>query len=304
MRLARFVTTCLIGTVLATGAVKAQNVLIGRSAALNNDYLGDNEDRWQTASYSSSWLFSSSLELRQMGIGPRFEVRARGQIVTPEKLNGTPPAGSRPYAGYIGAAAFSHYTFRGWDVAVGAEFGILGPSSGMSDLHIALHDVLAENEPKGWSTQVADRFLFTPVVEAGYKVGGVDGGAMVRPFVTAQAGVEDILRAGVDVSLGIDRDLTQPIRDIITGQQFPVRYDTLDQIQLTFGVDVASVEGSEFFPATHTAVAEDTRTRVRGSIFAPLGAADVNYGLTWMSEEFTAQSEPQLLGSIGVEFRF
>ncbi|MBB5516583.1 hypothetical protein FHS89_002614 [Rubricella aquisinus] len=303
MRFTGFLTVCVIGA-MAAGAAQAQNVLIGRSAALNNDYLGDNEDRWQTASYSSSWLFSSSLELREIGIGPRFELRARGQIVTPEKLNGAPPAGSRPYAGYIGAGAFSHYTFAGWDVAAGAELGLLGPSSGISDLHTALHDLLSENEPQGWSTQVADQFVFTPVVEAGYKIGGEGGAPMLRPFVTAQMGLEDILRAGVDISIGIDRDLTQPIRDMITGQQFPVRYDRLDQIQLTVGMDVASVQGSEFFPSSHTAMAENTRTRVRGSIFAPVGAADVNYGVTWMSEEFTTQGAPQVLGSIGVEFRF
>lgn len=290
---------------LSTGAVSAQNVLIGRAAALNNDYLGDNEDRWQTASYSSTWMFSSSIQARNMGIGPRFELRARGQIVTPQRLNAAPRAGDRPYAGYAGVAGFSHYEFGNVDVIAGAELGLLGPSNGIGNLHVSLHDILGENEPQGWATQVSDKFVFTPVVEAGYSFGGQGGSIMVRPFVNAQMGLEDIVRAGVDVSIGINRDLAQPLRDMITGHRYPVRYDGgLQQIQLAFGVDVGSVQGSEFFPTGSLATAKDQRTRVRGSIFAPVGVVDLNYGLTWMSEEFETQSDPQLLGSVGVDFRF
>ncbi|WP_108259465.1 lipid A-modifier LpxR family protein [Mangrovicoccus ximenensis] len=74
---------------------------------------------------------------------------------------------------------------------------------------------------------------------------------------------------------------------------------------LTIGADAAHVSRSSYLPSSRGYELTDMRYRARaGGLWRWGQGRQVFYGVTWLSEEFEAQPEGQVVGSIHVNWRF
>ena len=70
------------------------------------------------------------------------------------------------------------------------------------------------------------------------------------------------------------------------------------------GADIAKVESSIYLPTSAGYVLTDTRSRVRTGLHWQNGKRAAFFGMTWLSEEFVAQPEGQVIGSAQISWRF
>jgi len=61
---------------------------------------------------------------------------------------------------------------------------------------------------------------------------------------------------------------------------------------------------SIYFPDDRGPDMLDSRTRLRAGVVWQNAGNSVFYGMTWLSEEFDTQDEPQVVGSIRMNFEF
>lgn len=294
-----------VGLLLLATQVQAQGAnRIGVSSAFNNDYLGDGEDRWQTASYWRSWVNRTDTDAFGTEIGSLREYRLRGQIVTPQRLSGATAAGERPYTGVLAFGAFARGQSGRWDHSVGLELGAYGPQTRMDEVHIGLHAMLAENEPKGWDSQLEDEVWLGPTAELGYSWRDRRQDFVLRPFFGAQATDETLVRLGLDLSFGINALGLRSVRDPVSGHRMPVRDGKGARgLRVDLGYDVAYVDGSRMLQGHSMVDAEPVRRRARAAMLFPLGFVDFTYGLTYLSPEFRGQASGQTIGTIGINLR-
>ncbi|HHN73386.1 MAG TPA: DUF2219 family protein, partial [Thermopetrobacter sp.] len=73
---------------------------------------------------------------------------------------------------------------------------------------------------------------------------------------------------------------------------------------LLLGADTARVFDSYLLPGADGYVLTDRRSRLRAGIHWQGATGSAFYGVTWLSEEFTAQPEPQAVGSLQLRLRF
>ncbi len=136
-------------------------------------------------------------------------------IYTPTDISlRTPPAGERPYAGFlygsVGIAADSGSTL---DV-LALEFGMVGPSSLAEPTQKLVHEVLGVQDPKGWNNQLDDEFAFRFVYERKYKFTGdlliepIGLAIDFAPHYNVSLGTVDT-SAGIGGTLRLGRDLTE-----------------------------------------------------------------------------------------------
>jgi hypothetical protein len=278
---------------------------IGVASGFNNDYLGDGEDRWQTASYARSWLFKTDPGARSFLLWETLELRARGQIITPRRLSGPTRPGERPYAGTLAIAAFMRQQDGAFEREYGVELGLRGPSSGMGAVHELLHEILAENEPQGWDSQLPDQLWLGGYGEVGWTLRDARDKAMFRPFLAGQVTDETLFRFGFDASFGVNVLARRSARDVVTGLRLPVR-DGLGArgIRVEFGADLALVEESDLLPGRQAVRAEHERRRARAAVLFPVGPFDALLGLTHLGPEFVGQVSGQTVGTLSLNLRF
>lgn len=277
---------------------------IGVASGFNNDYLGDGEDRWQTASYYRAWLYKRPADAPLNLLGGLFELRARGQIITPERLGPVRRADERRYAGTIALAAFLKRNYGFIDHSIGVELGLRGPSSGMGNAHILLHQVLGENEPKGWDSQLPDEFWLGAYGEMGWSIPNPSRRAILRPFMAAQTTDETLLRVGFDFTFGTNATAQRSMRDVVTGHRMPVRDGRGPRgLRTEMGADIAWVGRSDLMSGAGSVAAEEIRYRMRGAFLVPAGIFDATFGLTYLSPEFIGQQGGQTLGSLSLNLR-
>lgn len=280
--------------------------LIGIGRQFNNDYFGDNQDRWRTGSYAISIVTGQGWDgARPDQIGSILEYRLRSEIMAPSALSG---AGSndRAYVGALSLGVHSHFSYGSTDVSVGADLVATGPSTGMSGQQQAFHELfsLPSLSNAVETNQVADAVHPSATLELGWPV-QTRTGATLRPFVEAQSGVEQIARVGVDVFLGDVGHSDLLLRDVPTGQLYRgVEGDALG-VGYVLGVDYAMVGASAYFPDSFGTVAADSRTRARAGVHWQIAdEMSFFYGMTWLSEEYVGQPEGQILGSMKLNFNF
>ena len=151
--------------------------------------------------------------------------------------------------------------------------------------------------------QVSDGFHPTAVVEAGrsFDLGGV----RLRPFAEARAGIETLVRAGADITIGSLTRGELLVREPVTGQRYRVVREDAPGYAFIIGADIAHVEDSELLPSRSGVQVEETRTRVRGGVhWEGQGGGALFYGVTWLGEEFEGQREGQVVGSLQFRLRF
>ncbi|MGR3540223.1 MAG: lipid A-modifier LpxR family protein [Hasllibacter sp.] len=291
----RCIAAAALAALTALPALAEGRQTLGFARLFNNDAIGDGADRWRTGSYAVSAFRGRSWDgTAPAGPTDLIEWRLRSEVIQPSNLR-APAPDDRRYAGVLALGAFSHMRRGGFDLTAGLELVGVGPSTGVGAFQEFTHDILGQPDPApAIATEIEDAVWPTARLEVarGFRTGPLAW----RPFASAQAGAETLGRVGIDLTLG-NLDTGMRLRDPVTGQLYPGLAGDGSGLSLTLGADHAWVEGSRFLDPAEGYEAVD-RTRVRAALRhdSPLGT--VFYGLTWMSEEFAAQPEGQVVGSL------
>ncbi|GKY88381.1 lipid A-modifier LpxR family protein [Sinisalibacter aestuarii] len=298
-------------TMLAAPASAQERVTLGSGRLFTNDTLGDGQDRWRTGSYVASWMRGPDGTVSLPGgFGELIEYRFASQIFAPANLL-TPAPGDRRYGGAMSLGAYSHFTHAGYDFALGAELVAVGPMTGLDGFHAAAHTALGMTAPSAAvrAAQFGNRVYPAAGVEVsrpiGLGFGGDASGLVLRPFIQGRAGDETYARAGADLLFGPNFTSGVLVRDESTG----ILYQTFDDapgkgLSFLLGADTAKVFSSAWLPASGGYTLTPTRSRARAGIHWQGETLGAFYGATWLSPEFTAQPEGQVLGSVQLRLRF
>lgn len=306
-RLLALALCTLPGATLAEGLSYGEGFTVGERTSsvgsFTNDALGDAHDRWQTASYQRSWFFDQGTRMSD----DTLEFRFRGQIVSPWHPS-LQPGDDRPYATSLGLGAFTHKEIGGFDARMGAELLMIGDQTRLDWVQYTAHDLVGydggydprtRNDP-----HVADSLGGRIEIELAKDL-QLGPSALVRPYVMAEAGSENAVRAGADFIFGGlawqgDKKWT---RDVVTGQALPSSRRG-SSFSFIAGADFGHVDSSYLIPDDSAVDLEQERVRARLGVQGSVGNLSIFFGQTWMSEEFVGQEEKQRLGTLSVSFAF
>lgn len=307
MTVNRFFTTALLAFLsLATVGIAGDRQYLGHGRLLTNDVLGDTNDRWRTGSYAASRVWGPEWAGRLPDrFGQVLEFRFNGEILAPENLT-RPAPGDRPYAGVLSFGLHTHFLVARTELSVGADLVVTGPQTGLDELQPVLHDVLGGRDLSKATrkAQIGNDVTPTLVAEAGREF-TLAGQTRLRPFIEGRWGIETLVRAGADLTIGPVGVDGLMIREPVTGQRYRVIDNPFAGLAFVIGADVAYVEDSEFLPESRGFTLTDERTRVRAGVhWENRKGASAFYGLTWLSEEFQAQREGQFVGSVRLNVKF
>lgn len=303
--------TRLLAALLATllsllpAATQAQDrVTLGWGRLFANDALGDGEDRWRTGAYTVSHVRGTAWSGDLPAFGDILELRAQAAILAPDNIvTGAP--WDRRYAGVLSLGLFTHFQTGGVETSLGAGLQLTGRQTRLGWFQTRVHDLLGAPIPGVLADQIPDRAYLMAAAEVA-RTYGLGDAARLRPFLAAETGVETLVRAGADVSVGSWDLGALMLRDTTTGQRYrAIPGDIAAGLSFTLGGDIAHVFDSALLPAGGSATLDPTRTRLRAGIsWQGEGGASVFYGLTWLSKEFTTQPEAQLLGALNLSLNF
>lgn len=290
-------------TLTAMAAQAGDRVTLGFGRNFNNDFIGDGEDRWRTSSYAISYVRGEPWrgELPDR-IGELLEYRLRLESITASNAE-NPAAGDRRYVGLLSLGAHTHARHQGIELSMGGDLVMVGPMTRIGLMHRKAHKILSQPLPD-ITDQMPDAVYPTATFEVGRSF-PLGEAAELRPFVQASAGVESLVRVGGDLRIGgaIAGDLL--LRDVVTGQFYRGTHGAgQGRYSFMLGADTARVFDSYLLQGSDGFVLTDHRSRVRAGVHWQGESASAFYGVTWLSEEFTAQAEPQAVGSLQLRLRF
>lgn len=279
---------------------------IGRGWLATNDVIGDTHDRWQTGSFASSRVWGPAWAGRlPERFGDVIELRFGGQISSPQNLT-NPGPGDRPFAGALSLGLHTHFARGLMDYAVGVDLVFTGPQTGLDDFQVFLHDVLGGRRISSGvrNNQVSNDVNPTLVAEMGRDV-SLGGNTRVRPFAEARWGFETLARVGFDLTIGGRGNGGLQMREAVTGQRYEAIQSAETGVSFVLGADVAYVDDSEILNRDRGIQLTDTRNRVRAGVnWQGQRGSSLYYGLTWLDEEFEAQAESQIVGSVQLRLKF
>lgn len=278
-------------------------VELGWGRLFTNDFLGDNKDRWRTGSYTVSKVVGRGWNgVLPEAMGEILEFRFRSETMAPASLI-APAPGDRRYAGVLSLGVHTQFEKRGVEFRLGGDLVFTGPQTGVGRLQSEIHKILGATVPTVLGNQIPNGIFPTLTAEAGRPF-AITPNVIFRPFVEGQAGVETLIRFGGDLHIGQVGLDDLYLRDVVTGQRFRATRGGVTGFAAVLGADAAYVAGSAYLPASDGYVLTDARLRVRAGVHWQGEKSSVFYGLTWLSEEFEAQSEPQVQGSVQLNIRF
>jgi hypothetical protein len=283
---------------------EGRRATLGFGRLFDNDYFGDNQDRWRTGSYAFSIVRGAGWDgHRPAAFGALLEYRLRTEIIAPGKLNG-PGSDDRPYVGAVSAGLHTHFERGALEYSVGADLVATGPQTGIGDLQKWFHNLIDAPNVAVLDDQIGNAVHLAGTVELARPI-RLNDTVMLRPFIEAQAGVEDTIRIGGDVFFGRIRRDDLLLRDVPTGQLYSGIEGPESGFGYVLGLDVATVGHSAYLPTDLGFVAEKTRTRARAGLHWQIAPeTSFFYGLTYLSPEFQGQPEGQFLGSLKLNFNF
>lgn len=296
----------LLAALLPAAMAQAQErESLGVSSVFDNDYIGDGGDRWRTDAYTVSIV--TGADSWNGGLPQAFgdlrEYRLRLEILTPEDM-ASPSSTDRRYVGALSFGLHTHFGRGLVEYSMGGDLVATGPQTGIAALQKASHELLGAASPSNAAAnQIGNAIYPTALFEAAMPV-PLGGQVQARPFVEVQAGVESFVRIGGDLRIGDlgKDDLT--LRDVTTGQLY-AGTDSGDQgMAFVLGGDIAFVGDSFYLPSADGYQLTGTRSRLRAGVNWQGEKVGVFYGLTWLSKEFTAQSDTQVLGTVNLQLRF
>lgn len=283
----------------------ARRRALGYGRLTTNDVIGDGKDRWRTGSVTMSrawgyeWTGTAPSRL-----GELLETRAQGQIIAPSDL-GKVNLTDRPYAGVLTLGLHTYASNLGYDYSLGLDVAIIGPQTQLDQLQKGLHKVFGGPKPSDTvlAPQIPNQFRPTFVGEIG-RTFRVSQTVDICPFAELRAGDETMARVGADFSFGTIGRGELLSRESITGQRYRVIYDSAPSFSFVVGGDMAYVSDSVYLPQDRGYQLSDRRDRLRAGLHWQGENASAFYGLTYLSKEFAAQKEGQVVGSLRVKLRF
>lgn len=292
-------------SVLSSAAAAEQRTRLGYGRLIQNDFIGDGQDRWRTGNVVSSrvWGMGWDDEL-PTAFGDILEFRLNAEIMAPDNLV-APAAGDRPFAGSLSFGIHTHFQRQTLEYAMGLDMVMTGPSTLLGDFQTGLHDALGIDSASDATLdgQVGNGLHPTLVFEVGRTLDLSDRMSL-RPFLEARAGAETMLRAGADLSIGSVGRGELLVRDPASGQRYRVIQNQDQGVSFVIGGDIAAVSDSIYLPAGEGYTLTDSRNRLRAGVHWQGEASSVFYGLTWLGEEFTGQDEGQFVGSLRLNLDF
>ena len=109
---------------------------------------------------------------------------------------------------------------------------------------------------------------------------------------------------GGDLDLGRVAQDALFARDSSTGHRYVINRGNETGWGAVLGADIAYVAHSVLLPETTLIQLTDSRSRLRAGMRWHGEKTQVFYGLSWLGKEFTRQSEPQVVGSLNISFKF
>lgn len=278
---------------------------LGYGRLITNDFLGDLQDRERTGSISTSrvWGPEWAGALPQT-FGDLIELRLGIEVLAPENLV-NPAPGSRPWAGVLSAGMHSHFQYKSTEFSAGAGLHITGPQNGLGRLQRQFHDLIGDEPPsnKTLNAQIENGFHPTLLIEAARSF--ELGSSTLRPFVQGQAGIENILRAGIDVTFGSIGKGEFLVRDQTSGHRYRVIQNPENTgFSFVAGADIAYVDDSSFLPESRGYTLTDHRDRARVGLHWQGEGASAFYGVTWLGKEYESQPNDQIVGSVRINLSF
>jgi hypothetical protein len=298
---------CLV-MVAAAGARAEGRQFLGYGRLVTNDVFGDTHDRWRSGSIASSRVWGPEWAGQAPDrLGQLLEFRVNAEIITPENINGARP-GDRPFAGVLSFGLHSHFSAGRTQMALGADLVATGPQTQLDHVQQAIHDLLGGDGPstRTRAAQIGDDVTPTAVFEAGRPLAlGSGGKARLRPFVEGRWGIETLVRAGADLTIGPVGQGGLMARAPVTGHRYRVIERPFAGASFVLGADVAHVAESELLPESRGFALTDTRNRVRAGVhWQGQKGGSLFYGVTWLDKEFRNQRESQVVGSIRLNLEF
>ena len=283
-----------------------ERVNLGFGRLLVNDVFGDQYDRWHTGSGVVSALRGpEGTQGFANTFGALIEYRFQAAILAPGSIR-APALDDRPYAGVLSFGVHTHFTEGAFEGSVGIDIVATGPQTGMGNFQGDFHDLLDVSRPSAavLAGQIPNHFYPTALVEAARPI-RLSERLTLRPFVQAQAGVENYLRVGGDIMWGTAWDQQISLRDTTTGLFYQAsRGMPAPGVSLLFGVDVTHVFSSAFLPAAQGYTLTATRSRARLGVHVQGRKMSVFYGVAWLGREFVAQPEGQVVGAVRFGLKF
>ncbi|WP_281856171.1 lipid A-modifier LpxR family protein [Litoreibacter halocynthiae] len=288
---------------VAGGASADGSRSLGWGSLFTNDAIGDNKDRWRSASFVVSHLRGTEWSgQRPDSFGALIEYRFRAEMITPVNV-ATPRASDRLYVGALSVGAHSHFQKGATEMSLGLGLVFVGPQTKVDQLQDELHGVFVSSGVNVDGFQVANAVYPTVTFEAG-RVFALGGSGRVRPFVELQAGVETLARVGADVTFGGFGTGALLLRDSATGLLYTgIHGDRPTGLSFIMGGDVAYVADSKYLDTPGIA-AKDMRARFRAGVHQQFQRAALFYGATYLSEEYESQPEGQVVGALSVNIQF
>ncbi|WP_240931852.1 lipid A-modifier LpxR family protein [Parasedimentitalea denitrificans] len=278
---------------------------IGYGRLTTNDLIGDGKDRWRTGSITTSRIYGYGWNgAAPARFGELLELRLQGQIIAPKDLTSANPS-DRPWAGALSFGLHSHMQREQTEIAVGADLVLIGPQTRLDKLQDALHGAFGAPRLSGdmLALQIPNTIRPTLVFEAGQEV-DLGANLSLRPFAEARAGDETLVRVGADFSVGTVGRGELLVRESVTGQRYRAIYDSVPGYSFTFGGDIAYVADSVYLPEDRGFELTSRRDRLRAGLHWQGEKASAFYGLTYLGEEFSGQSEGQVTGSLRLKLMF
>ncbi|EPX80738.1 lipid A-modifier LpxR family protein [Litoreibacter arenae] len=276
---------------------------LGWGILTNNDALGDNQDRWRSASFVVSHLRGSDWSgQRPVRFGELIEYRIRAEMITPVNV-AAPRASDRRYVGALSFGAHTHFRKGATQMSLGLDLVFVGPQTKLDQLQDELHGIFGPSPVNVDGFQVDNAVYPTVTFEAGREY-ALGGSGNLRPFVEMQAGAETLARIGADVTFGGVGQGALLLRDSTTGQFYTgIRGDRPGGLSLMLGGDVAYVADSRYLDTPGIAK-KDMRARFRAGLHQQFKHGALFYGATYLSEEYETQPEGQFVGSLSARFEF
>ena len=288
---------------LSAPAAAQDRALIGWGRLFTNDVIGDGYDRWRTGAYTISIAYGPDWQGRAPErFGQLLEFRLRSELIAPQSLT-APAPNDRRFAGALTFGVHSYSSLGGSDLRAGLDLTFTGPQNGLGELQNSIHKTFGLEESTVLGNQIPDNAYVSFSAELSRDV--PLGTARLRPFLEVQAGVESYARIGADLTFGSYGRGALMARDITTGHLYQVIRSPEDQgLSFVLGADMARVYSSEYLPEEDGIELTDSRTRLRAGVNWQGENHGLFYGLTYLSEEFEAQTEGQMLGALQLRLFF
>lgn len=303
----------------------SENTQILREGVVWNDRFGDGKDRYKTGGLTQSWLVPE----RRISDGRWFEdhasaleLQARGFVATPDNTEFGGAPGDRPFVQYAGVGAYLRtvsrpdrigpITTQSFETRVGVEIGYQGDPLPFFELQEAIHgeDSLLISPNNSIDGEILANFEARRTARFHFSMRDAD--FEVAPYAQVSAGMRETSgRVGADMIYGSDLDgwtwnHEPAIGALIPGGSMP-RDDAYWMVWA--GGDVGYVAADAFldggFAGNGPSVdREDITSRFRAGVLLGFGDVAMAYSITFLSPEFSQQSQGQVIGAVSLKYNW